>query len=78
MDVKVDRKQKLKWRIRKKISGTPSRPRLAVFRSNKEIYAQLIDDTTGVTLVSANSRNKNTANEGNKTDKSKAVGMAIS
>ena len=77
MNVKVDRKQKLKWRIRKKISGTPSRPRLAVFRSNKEIYAQLIDDTTGVTLVSANSRNKNTANEGTKTDKSKAVGMAL-
>ncbi len=77
MNVKVDRKQKLKWRIRKKISGTSSRPRLAVFRSNKEIYAQLIDDTTGVTLASANSRNKNTANEGNKTEKSKAVGMAI-
>lgn len=77
MNVKVDRKQKLKWRIRKKISGTSSRPRLAVFRSNKEIYAQLIDDTNGVTLASANSRNKNTANEGTKTDKSKAVGMAI-
>ena len=77
MNVKVDRKQKLKWRIRKKISGTSSRPRLAVFRSNKEIYAQLIDDTTGVTVASANSRNKNTANEGTKTDKSKAVGMAI-
>jgi large subunit ribosomal protein L18 len=77
MDLKVNRKQKLKWRIRKKISGTSSRPRLAVFRSNKEIYAQLIDDTTGVTLASANSRNKDTANEGTKVEKAKAVGIAI-
>ncbi len=77
MDLKVIRKQKLKWRVRKKISGTASRPRLAVFRSNKEIYAQLIDDITGVTLASANSRNKNVANEGNKTERSKAVGIAI-
>lgn len=77
MDLKVNRKQKLKWRIRKKISGTSTRPRLAVFRSNKEIYAQLIDDTIGVTLASANSRNKDTANEGNKTEKAKAVGIAI-
>lgn len=77
MDLKVIRKQKLKWRVRKKISGTASRPRLAVFRSNKEIYAQLIDDITGVTLASANSRNKSVANEGNKTERSKAVGTAI-
>lgn len=77
MDVKVIRKQKLKWRVRKKISGTAARPRLAIFRSNKEIYAQLIDDIAGVTLASANSRNKNTANEGNKTEKAKAVGIAI-
>ena len=58
MDPKVERRQKLKWRIRKKISGTSSCPRLSVFRSNKEIYAQLIDDSTGVTLVASNSRGK--------------------
>ncbi|MBU3677496.1 MAG: 50S ribosomal protein L18, partial [Chitinophagaceae bacterium] len=51
MDVKVIRRQKLKWRIRKKISGTAVCPRLSVFRSNKEIYAQLIDDINGVTLA---------------------------
>ncbi len=77
MNVKVSRKQKLKWRIRKKVSGTASRPRLAVFRSNKEIYAQLIDDTAGVTLAAANSRNKDTANEGNKVERAKAVGLAL-
>ena len=47
------RRLKLKMRIRKKISGTSNRPRLTVFRSNKEIYAQLIDDVNGVTLASA-------------------------
>jgi len=77
MDTKVVKKQKLKFRIRKKVSGTAERPRLAVFRSNKDIYAQLIDDVKGVTLASANSRNKAIANDGTKTDKAKAVGMAI-
>ena len=47
------RRLKLKMRIRKKISGTSNRPRLTVFRSNKEIYVQLIDDVNGVTLASA-------------------------
>lgn len=74
---KTSRKQKLKWRIRKTISGTSLKPRLSVFRSNKDIYAQLIDDTNGNTLASANSRNKNMANEGDKTAKAKAVGIAI-
>lgn len=50
---KEERRQKLKWRIRSKISGTAERPRLSVYRSNKAIYAQLINDTTGETLVSA-------------------------
>ena len=72
MDVKVIKKQKLKFRIRKKISGTATSPRLAVFRSNKDIYAQLIDDVKGVTLASANSRNKSMSTTGNKTDKSSA------
>ena len=47
-----------KYHIRKKIFGTPDRPRLSVFRSNRHIYAQIIDDTAGVTLVSAGTRNK--------------------
>lgn len=77
MDVKVIRRQKLKWRIRKKISGTASCPRLSVFRSNKEIYAQLIDDVNGVTLAAANSRNKDMAATGAKIDQAKAVGMKL-
>lgn len=77
MDIRVIKKQKLKFRIRKKVSGTADRPRLAVFRSNKDIYAQLIDDVKGVTLASANSRNKSTANSGTKTEKAKAVGSAL-
>ena len=77
MDVKVIRKQKLKWRVRKKISGVEARPRLSVFRSNKEIYAQLIDDVSGLTLASANSRNKNIATSGTKVEKAHEVGKAI-
>lgn len=55
---KSEKRQRIKYRIRKSVSGTTASPRLSVFRSNKEIYAQLIDDTTGVTLVSASSRDK--------------------
>ena len=53
---KSERRQRIKFRIRKIVSGTPARTRLSVFRSNKEIYAQIIDDVNGVTLVSASSR----------------------
>lgn len=53
---KEDRRLRIKKRIRKKISGNESRPRLSVFRSNSAIYAQIIDDTKGVTLASACSR----------------------
>lgn len=77
MDAKVERRQKLKWRIRKKISGTKECPRLSVFRSNKEIYAQLIDDTTGVTIASSNSRGKDVDSKGNKVEISKLVGMSL-
>lgn len=78
MDAKVERRQKLKWRIRKKISGTAACPRLSIFRSNKEIYAQLIDDVAGKTLVAANSRGKDiTSKEGNKVDVAHRVGLAI-
>lgn len=61
-----------------KISGAAERPRLSVFRSNNEIYAQLIDDSKGETLASASSKDKDiVAQKGNKTEKSKLVGAAI-
>lgn len=52
---KIDRRNKIKLRIRGRISGTPERPRLSVFRSNKQIYAQVIDDLSGHTLAAASS-----------------------
>ncbi|MDR0749269.1 MAG: 50S ribosomal protein L18 [Tannerellaceae bacterium] len=55
MTTKETRRLKIKKGIRGKISGTPERPRLTVFRSNKQIYAQVIDDTTGKTLAAASS-----------------------
>ena len=64
-------------RVRGKISGTPERPRLNVFRSNANIYAQIIDDVNGVTLVSASSLEKDFACEGTKSDAAKQVGMTI-
>lgn len=78
LDQKVVRRQKLRWRIRARVTGTAQKPRLSVFRSNKDIYAQLIDDATGTTLASANSRQKDIAAQaGNKTEKAAAVGKAI-
>jgi large subunit ribosomal protein L18 len=77
-DQKVIRRQKLRWRIRTKIHGTAQKPRLSVFRSNTEIYAQLIDDNTGTTLASASSREKDiVAAGGVKVAKSLNVGKAI-
>ena len=52
---KIERRIKIKFRIRKKVVGTAERPRLSVFRSNKQIYAQVINDLTGTTLASASS-----------------------
>jgi large subunit ribosomal protein L18 len=78
MNVKSLRRQRIKYTIRKKISGTANKPRLSVFRSNTEIYAQLIDDVNGNTLASASSRQKDVvAQKTNKTEKSKLVGLAI-
>ena len=75
---KLIKRQKIRYRIRSKVSGVPTKPRLAVFRSNAEIYVQLIDDTTGSTLASASSRDKDiAAQKVNKVDKSKLVGSAI-
>ncbi len=74
----VARRQKLRWRIRKNVNGTPASPRLSVFRSNKDIYAQLIDDANGVTLAAANSRQKDIAAvAGTKSEKAALVGKAI-
>ena len=78
VDQKVIRRQKLRWRIRGKVSGIAQKPRLSVFRSNKDIYAQLIDDATGTTLASASSREKDIAAQpGNKVEKSAMVGKAL-
>jgi large subunit ribosomal protein L18 len=78
MNSKLVQRQKIRYRIRKKVSGVATKPRLSVFRSNSDIYAQLIDDTQGVTLVAASSRDKDTAaQKGTKTEKSKLVGAAI-
>ena len=60
---KVSSRLKIKMRIRKTVKGTPERPRLSVFRSNKQIYAQLIDDENGKTLVAASSREKDIDND---------------
>lgn len=73
---KVTRRLKLKYRIRKKINGTATQPRLCVYRSNTNIYAQLIDDTKGITLFSASSAKLDRKGK-NKTDLSKEVGKAI-
>jgi len=70
---KKDSRRRVRYSIRKKISGTADVPRLAIFRSNKQIYAQIIDDVNGNTLASASSM----ANKGNKLDQAKEVGKMI-
>jgi large subunit ribosomal protein L18 len=55
MTTKIERRIKIKYRVRNKISGTTQRPRMSVFRSNKQIYVQVINDETGKTIVSASS-----------------------
>ena len=75
MDSKVYNRKRIQLRIRKKISGTASKPRLAVSRSNKSISCQLIDDVNAVTLLSA--RSQDVSGEGNKTDQAKRVGKLI-
>ena len=78
MNVKSLRKQRIKYTIRKKVSGSAQSPRLAVFRSNTDIYAQLIDDINGTTLAAASSKDKEIkAQKGTKTEKSKMVGQSI-
>ena len=67
---------KRRKRIRSKISGTAERPRLSIFRSNKNIYAQLIDDVAGVTLASASTLDENVS-DATKVEQAAAVGKAI-
>ena len=64
-------------RVRGKISGTPERPRLNVFRSGANIYAQIIDDVNGVTLAAASTLEKDFACEGTKSDAAKQVGLNV-
>jgi large subunit ribosomal protein L18 len=75
-----ERRRRIHYRIRKHVNGTPERPRLAVFRSNKQIYAQVIDDEHGVTLVAAASNDKALAAEckgKNGIDAAAIVGKAV-
>ncbi|MDR7807132.1 50S ribosomal protein L18 [Riemerella anatipestifer] len=74
---KEQKRLRIKRRVRGKVSGTQAAPRLSVFKSNKEIYAQLIDDKEGKTLVQASSREKGFDTKGTKVEISTAVGKAI-
>ena len=69
---KLSRREKIKFSIRKKISGTEARPRLTVFRSNSEIYAQIIDDVAKKTILSVSSLKS----KGSKTEKAKAANIS--
>jgi large subunit ribosomal protein L18 len=78
MATKLVRRQKIRYRIRKKVLGTAAKPRLSVFRSNTDIYVQLIDDDNAKTLASASSKDKDiVAQKGTKVEKAKLVGAAI-
>ena len=74
---KLEKRIRIKRRVRGKISGSSELPRLSVYKSNKEIYAQLIDDKDGKTLASASSREKGVDANGTKSEVSAAVGKAI-
>ncbi len=75
---KLNRRTKIKFRIRKRLSGTAEQPRLSVFRSNKFIYAQVINDLEGKTLASASSSGKDVGEKKlNKTEAAKMVGKAV-
>ncbi|AQG82017.1 50S ribosomal protein L18 [Spirosoma montaniterrae] len=74
---KKSRRQRIKFGIRAKVSGTPQRPRLTVFRSNKAIYAQIIDDVAGHTLASASSVELKNEVQGNTIETAKKVGLRL-
>ncbi len=73
---KSDRRQRIRYRIRKSVSGTATKPRLSVFRSNKEIYAQIIDDVNGITILAASSREKEIG-KGTNVEIAAAVGKLV-
>ena len=73
VQTKKEKRVRRQARIRAKISGTEARPRLSVFRSNKEVYAQMIDDTKGITVAAASSKGM----KGKMTEKTEKVGKAI-
>jgi len=78
MNNKSLRRQKIKYRVRNKISGVAARPRLSVFRSNTDIYLQLVDDVNGVTLAAASSKEANiVAQKVTKVEKSKLAGQSL-
>lgn len=76
---KTERRKRIKLRIRKTAHGTAERPRVAVFRSNKQIYAQAIDDLNGKTLLAASSREKEiaSAESANRTEQAALVGKLL-
>ena len=76
---KLEKRTRIRMRIRKKISGTAEKPRLAVFRSNKQIYVQLIDDIAGVTMLAASSQEKDIAAQTGikKTEQARLVGKSL-
>jgi len=76
---KLERRIRIKHRIRKRLSGIAERPRMSVYRSNKEIYVQLVDDVQGKTLIAASSREKDIADKKDitKTEQAKLVGKMI-
>ena len=74
---KSERRIRIRNRIRKTVQGSEAKPRLAVFRSNKEIYAQLIDDVSGKTLLAASSLDKELSADGNKSSIAHAVGKKL-
>lgn len=77
-DNKTIRRSKIKQRLRKRIRGTAEKPRLSVFKSNKEIYVQIVNDIEGKTLAASSSRDKDiAANKGTKTEMATLVGNAI-
>lgn len=75
---KIQKRIRRHKRVRAKIIGTAGKPRLAVFRSNKHMYAQLIDDIKGVTLVSVSDTEKGFSAKGNKKEIARTMGKALS
>ena len=74
---KLKRRTRIRTKIRGKVKGTADKPRLSVFRSNMQIFAQLIDDINGKTLAAASSKEKSFVASGNKVEQASAVGKAL-